>query len=475
MLQEVLISLVQIDHHLPLQTVQSDVIDVVRNHAGFASARLARDDPADMLASSLQYIELGEPDTSEHVPICEMEKVVLPFACNLLRASAAHTLHERRRAENAKVADELAGVHSWISATHALGRMGRYRFNLSKDFLWWSDQIFEFYGLTPHENREGRERFRQRIHPDDREKVYGGVVAASAQNLPLVYAYRLKRPDGSIRHLLSCMAPDVAGEHGDYFGVNIDVTDRAILAEEVRTRRADLDLALRLTTLGELSASMTHDLAQPLTAIVASAGAAARWLGKDKPELSKARNTLDELTRYRRRATSIVERLRDFAKRTEPTEEPVDVASAFLEVVPLVESEATRRAAFVTKRLVTSNDIVIGDRDQLQQLFLSLALVAMKDAKASEDGKALTLCTDGSTAGRIKLTASFEVEELAASGGITVIGSELWLCEKITRAHGGTLNIEEAAGHRSITIALPKAPSSGTERVSALGGAFLAH
>jgi C4-dicarboxylate-specific signal transduction histidine kinase len=184
---------------------------------------------------------------------------------------------------------------------------------------------------------------------------------------------------------------NLSGAVLEYVGTSIDVTDRKRAEEErERLHRAQEDLAHvnRVTTMGELTASLAHEVNQPITAAVADANACVRWLTRDSPDVEEARAAASRIVQDAMRAADIVSRIRLLFTKTTPPRELVDLNEVIRGMVALLRGEATRYSVSIRTDLAAPPPFVMGDRVQLQQVMMNLIMNgtdAMKDVEGTRE------------------------------------------------------------------------------------------
>jgi len=205
------------------------------------------------------------------------------------------------------------------------------------------------------------------------------------------FVYPAVRFDGSLMYVKVSGKPcfDAKGNFLGYRGTGNDVTAvvRADQAEAaLRQMQAELVHISRITTLGELVASIAHEVNQPIAGTLASAQAALRWLGAETPNLDNARESLDRIVRDSIRAGAVVGRIRNLIKKAPSREDRVDANAAIREIIELTRSEATKNGVLVRTELSESLPLVRGDRVELQQVILNLVINAVEAMSALTDG-----------------------------------------------------------------------------------------
>ena len=187
---------------------------------------------------------------------------------------------------------------------------------------------------------------------------------------------RLVLPDGSIKHVHTAFHPvfDDAGDAVEFIVTTMDVTERRQAEESVRQAQAELAHMARVSTLGEMAASIAHEVNQPLSGVVISANACLRFLRSTPPNLDEVRDGLQAIVRDGRRASDVIARIMGLVRRTATEKVPLDINDLIREVVALAEGEARRINATIRTEFARQLPRVLGDRVQLQQVVLNLLL-----------------------------------------------------------------------------------------------------
>ena len=214
----------------------------------------------------------------------------------------------------------------------------------------------------------------QAIHPDDlgRLKDYWLSVLASGQ--PGEIEARLRRFDGSYRWFLFRASPlrDESGAIVKWYGTNTDIHDRKRAEEELRNTQAELERVMRAMTMGQLTASIAHEVNQPLSGIITNAGTCLRMLDASPPNLEGARETARRTIRDGRRASDVITRLRTLYGKKEVVPEPMDLNEVTQEVISLSLGELERNRVVLRQDLAEGLPLVMADRIQIQQVILNL-------------------------------------------------------------------------------------------------------
>jgi len=257
----------------------------------------------------------------------------------------------------------------------------------------------EYTGLSQLEAEEVR---KVAIHPDDLDRIERQMDASFASGEPFEEEMRLRRTDGEYRWFLSRAVPlrDRRGKVVKWYGAATDIQDRK-RAEELQ---ADLAHTNRVSTLGELAASISHEIKQPISAAVMDAQASLRWLNSDQPDLDQARRATAAFVKDGVRAANIIDRLGSLFKKTPPQRESVDVDEILGEMVLLLRGEANRYAISIRTDLAPDLPKITADRVQLQQVLMNLMLNGIEAMK--ETGGVLTVKTGRGECGQVLISVS---------------------------------------------------------------------
>src|SRR5258706_3762988 len=216
----------------------------------------------------------------------------------------------------------------------------------------------------------------QGVHPDDVQGCFDGFLPAFHAQKPFRMDYRLRRADGEYRWLLESGIPRYtgAGEFAGYIGSNIDITDSKRAEEKLHKAQAELAHVARVTTMGELTASIAHEVNQPLAAIVANGNACLRWLAANVPNLDEAREGARRIIRDGNRASGVISRIRALVRNSDTEKVRLNINDTIGEVIALAEGEVRRNSAALRTELADDLPHVVGDRVQLQQVILNLVM-----------------------------------------------------------------------------------------------------
>jgi signal transduction histidine kinase len=257
-----------------------------------------------------------------------------------------------------------------------LSSTGSFLWRVATDEVTFSDQTYRTFEFEPCVSVT-LQLMATRIHPEDVPLLYDMIDRARTSGSDLDYEYRLQMPDGSVKHL-HLVAHGTRDKDGEleYIGAIQDVTHRRLSEDALGKLRSELAHVARVLSLGALTASIAHEVNQPLSGIITNASTCLRMLGADPPNIDGARETARRTIRDGNRASAVITRLRALFSKKDATIEAVDLNEATREVVALSSSELHRNRVILRLELADDLPFVVGDRVQLQQVILNLLLNA---------------------------------------------------------------------------------------------------
>jgi PAS domain S-box-containing protein len=362
--------------------------------------------------------------------------------------ATAIDITDRHRAEA-----ELRRAATYLTEAEKLSHTGSWARNTKTGELFWSEEEWRIFGLDAATTKLSYQMFLDLVHPEDRdclnEASLGAVREKRAYDLP----FRAVLRDGSVKYLHSVGKPvfEESGEVIEYIGVTMDETQRIRAAAAVHEAHAELARVARLTTMGELAASIAHEINQPLAAIVASGYAALRWLTHATPNLEEATTAIKRIVNEGNRAGDIIGRIRSLLSYRNPEFVAIDINGVLREVLALIMNSLQSRKITIQTDLPAGLSPALGDRVQLQQVFMNLvmngadAMSAITDrprvlrvsSRIDESGNVLVAVGDSGTG--IDEAISNRIFEPLFTTKTTGMGMGLSICRSIVEAHGGRL------------------------------------
>jgi PAS domain S-box-containing protein len=290
--------------------------------------------------------------------------------------------------EQELLTQELRREKAYLTDSQSMAQIGGWAYNLvTHKLLHSSDANARLYGFDPSQGPIPTERYFDTILAEDEPRVTATLDNAGRTGTDFyLHEYRIRHTDGSIRFLRAIGHRNASGEPGEYVGVTMDITElKSAEHEREKLRQLEADLAHidRVSTLGEMAASLAHEIKQPIAAAITSANSCIEWLSHEPPNLDRARAAAARIDKYGNRAAEIIDRIRSFYKKSPPQRELVDVNGIIQEMLTLLKGEATRFSIGMRTDLSAELPKIMVDRVQLQQVFMNLMLngiEAMEDS-----------------------------------------------------------------------------------------------
>jgi PAS domain S-box-containing protein len=399
----------------------------------------------------------------------ELSTFLIPVAGSKpLLSGVAVDITERKRAEG-----DLRRSEASLAQAQEISQTGSWRWNVDTGQLRWSTEFLRIFGFDPATSEPSYATAMERVAPEDRPAFEQVLDRAVRERTGFQHEYRIFLADGSVKHLQSVGHPDIAESgHVEYIGTVMDITGRKRAEQALRDAQADLAYVTRLTMMGELAASLAHEINQPLAAIVTNGSAGLRWLNQDPADLGEVRAAFSRIVRDGARAGDVIRGLRALAKKIGPELAKLDINDAIDEVLALTRSELQRHGVVLHTDLLAGDRSAFADRVQLQQVLMNLILNGIEAMKAvagrqriltisseaaEPDGVLVAVADTGpgldpDTADRI-----FEPFFTTKPQGL---GMGLSICRSIVTAHGGRLWASPNAPYGTVfRFTVPQGPS----------------
>jgi PAS domain S-box-containing protein len=311
---------------------------------------------------------------------------------------------ERKRAE-----DKLRQSEAYLAEAQKLTHTGSWVWEVAgKQALHLSEEWYRVYGFDPKKGMSAWNKRLERIHPDDCDGRQQAIDRAINEKSDYEVEYRILLPGGAVRYIRSVGHPvlNASGDLVQFVGSSTDITERKQAEEALHQAQKDVARINRITTMGELTASLAHEVKQPIAAAVTDANTCVRWLSRDDPDVEEAREAASRVVKDATRAAEIITRVRQLFKKGTPEQALIDVNEIIREMIVLLGSDATRYDVSIQTELAKDLPQVMGDRVQMQQVLMNLmtnSIDAMKDldgtreliiSSQAEDGQLMISVSD---------------------------------------------------------------------------------
>jgi signal transduction histidine kinase len=305
--------------------------------------------------------------------------------------------------ERSQDEEALRRSQAFLTEAQRLSGTGSFSWRTSTQEIVWSEETYRIYEIDPAVPVTF-ELVGTRIHPDEAAWFGQLLGRATEERQDLEFEHRLVMPDGSVKylHVVAHAALDRNGAL-EFIGAVQDVTERRRSEDALSKVRAELAHLTRITALNALTASIAHEVNQPLAGIITNASTSLRMLGDTPPNIDGARETARRTIRDANRAADVVARLRALFKRSGPQSDQVDLNDAVQEVLALSLHDLQRERVIVRTELADNVALVVADRVQLQQVVLNLVLNAVEAMRDTQRQKELLVQTSREDGDRVRV------------------------------------------------------------------------
>jgi PAS domain S-box-containing protein len=376
-------------------------------------------------------------------------------------------IEDRKRAEA-----ELRRAYDSFADAQRLSRTGSFITDIVADDHNWSLEAYRIFEFEPG-TKVTVQRIRDIVHPDDLPS-FDSVIARGMSGVNVNFSFRIVTAHGAVKHIrgVAHVIEEIEGRPM-FVGALQDVTETIVAEEALNRARSELAHVARVTALSTLTASIAHEVNQPLSGIITNASTCLRMLDADPPNVDGARETARRTIRDGHRASDVITRLRALFSRKEFTLESMDLSEATREVLALSSSDLQGHRVIVRPQLTDDLPLVIGDRVQLQQVILNLLRNAAEAMGEVHDrARELTVRTEREGSDRVRVTVRdtgsgvdpgsmdtlFDAFYTTKSGGM---GIGLSVSRSIVERHHGRLWVEPNEGPgATFAFSIPCRPES---------------
>jgi PAS domain S-box-containing protein len=345
--------------------------------------------------------------------------------------------------------EKLRRSEAYLAEAQRLTHTGSWAWGVAgRDALHLSEEWYRIHGFDPEKGPPAWEERLQRVHPEDRAKWQEAIERAIAEKSGYDMEFRILLPGGTVKYIHTVGHPvlDASGNLVEFAGSSMDVS------ASKRAEEAQLDLAHvnRVTTMGELTASLAHEVNQPIAAAVTDANTCLRWLARDQPDLEEAREAAARVVKDATRAAEIIARVRMVFKKGAGQRELVDVNDLIREMIILLRNEISRRSISVRTELAEALPQIMGDRVQLQQVMMNLIMNSIDAMKDVDGTRELTINSRSAESEQVTVSVSDTGVGLPTQQAAQIFnaffttkahgtGMGLRISRSIVESHGGRL------------------------------------
>jgi len=362
-------------------------------------------------------------------------------------------IEDRKQTENA-----LRQSEAYLAQAQRLSLTGTFGWRVATGENTWSRETFRIFGYD-EASSPNVGMVIARTHPEDRAAVQKAIDRASIDQNDYDHAYRLMMPDGSVKYVHAVARANEDASGGiEFVGAVTDVTATKQAEEKLHEAQAELAHVTRVTMLGELTASIAHEVNQPLAAVIANAEACLRWLDRETPDLAAARRSAEWVISDGNRASEVIRRVRALANKTDIERTSLDLNGIVRDVVTLIQRELTSNRVSLRIELAPLLPVILGDAVQLQQVIINLIMNGIEAMQlVTDQAREIVIRSGQDGAHRILLSVTDRGVGILAENADRIfnaffttkpsgLGMGLSICRSIVEAHGGRLSASRNEG-----------------------------
>ena len=425
---------------------------------GLSALQLALDARADLPFIFVSG-SLGEEVAIEAVKVGATDYIVKSRLSRLVPSVQRALRETRERAERKKAEKAFRRSEMYLAEAQRLSHTGSFGWNLASGEIYWSEETYRIFECAPA-RVPTLQMVLERTHPDDRMHLQRILDRALVERDEFTVEHRLLMADGSIKYVRAVAHPSAGEDPGSFVfvGAVMDITERKRAEEErERLRQLEADLAYinRVSMMGELAASLAHEIKQPITAAAINAQACSQWLGRDPPDAPKALEAASAMVAALTRTAGIIDRVSSLYGRGKPEREAVDLNEIVREMSVLLFDKASRSGVSIRTDLDPALPASTADRVQLQQVLMNLMLNGVE--AMHDKGGELTVASQRTKDGQLMISVSDTGVGLSSDAAERIFdaffttkpqgtGMGLSISRRIIAAHGGRLWESSDAG-----------------------------
>jgi len=364
-----------------------------------------------------------------------------------------HDIEDQKRAERA-----LQRSETYLAEAQRLSNTGSFAWKIDSGEIFWSKETYRIMQVD-EAAKPTIDLILQRVHPEDRRLVQQQLDRAVRGEPDYDYEYRLLMPDSVIKyiHVRAHRQVDEAGKQ-ELVGALMDVTATRLAENALQAAQTELAHVTRVTTLGEMSASIAHEMSQPLAAIVANAEAGLRFLGRQVPDVEEGLAALRQIIGDANRSAQVIRTIRDFARKAGPEMIRLDINEVVEEAIALVRHEAFGHGVAMRLELASGLPPMRGDRIQLQQVIINLVVNGVQSmATVADRARVLIVRTRPHQSEQVLVAVEDVGVGIAPENADRLfrafyttkpqgLGIGLSICRSIVEVHGGRIWASANAG-----------------------------